>query len=183
MPGIGRTSRIAVSKMTGIFLHPAPLASNAPPPGALCFRLLTFRSRPAALSALPARLMLATAFAASLACLCCPAAARQRTLHLRADACCSASKYAHLVTLLANPEKQAAQPALQARHPAPLASNAPPHRPARCLVRSASALQHPVHAPLRHALPARLMLAAAVLPARLLLLPCSGSSTHVTSAR
>ncbi len=48
MPGIGRTSRTAVSKMTGIFLHPAPLASNAPPPGALCLRLTASRSRPAA---------------------------------------------------------------------------------------------------------------------------------------
>ncbi len=41
--------------------------------------------------ALPACLMLAAAFAASLACLCCPAAARQRTLSLRAFACHSAS--------------------------------------------------------------------------------------------
>ncbi|MEI7825335.1 MAG: hypothetical protein WCI01_08545 [Chlorobiaceae bacterium] len=33
----------------------------------------------------------------------------------------------------------------------------------------------PVHAPLRHALPACLMLAAPLLPARLPLLPCSGT--------
>ena len=90
MPGIGRTSRIAVSKMTGIFLHPAPLASNAPPSGALCLRLTAPRSRPAAPCFARPPASCSLLLCCLLACCCCPAAERQRTLNLRAFACLSA---------------------------------------------------------------------------------------------